>query len=100
MIIIFSQYMRHLYIPLGTYKWRIFELFPVLLGIVSVWIYGARGLGRSGRNPRGISTSAQPLFIAVVSACCSRRRHGARLPRHPRLLTSQRAHGHDGGGLG
>ena len=42
MIIIFSQYMRHLYIPLGTYKWRIFELFPVLLGIVTVWIYGAR----------------------------------------------------------
>ncbi len=44
MIIIFSQYMRHLYIPLGTYKWRIFELFPVLLGIVTVWIYGARPL--------------------------------------------------------
>ena len=48
MIIIFSQYMRHLYIPLGTYKWRIFELFPVLLGIVTVWIYGAQPLlGRS-----------------------------------------------------
>ena len=41
MIIIFSQYMRHLYIPIRSYKWRIFELFPVLLGIVTVWIYGA-----------------------------------------------------------
>ena len=41
-IIIFSQYLRNIYIPVGTYKWRIFELFPVLLGIGVVWIYGAQ----------------------------------------------------------
>lgn len=40
-IILFSMYMRKLYIPIGKMKWRIFELFPILLAIAVVWIYGS-----------------------------------------------------------
>lgn len=41
LIILFSQYLRKWAIPLGGgRKWRIFELLPVLLALVCVWIYG------------------------------------------------------------
>lgn len=39
-IIFFSQYLRKYYVPLGSYKWRVFELFPIILAIAVVWIYG------------------------------------------------------------
>lgn len=50
-IIFFSQYLRKYYVPLGSYKWRVFELFPIILAIAVVWIYGI------------IMTEAGMLFI-------------------------------------
>jgi len=80
MIIIFSQYMRHLYIPLGTYKWRIFELFPVLLGIVTVWIYGAlcSAMSATAEEPPERGSACQDSASAHGNDFC----HGINLPRH------------------
>ncbi|KAK9789229.1 hypothetical protein WJX73_005194 [Symbiochloris irregularis] len=55
-IILFSQYMKNITIPLPFIgKLRLFELFPVLLGIAFTWIYGiivtAAGAYGDANNP-------------------------------------------------